>query len=114
MRLFTRKELTIFLSVFLSVLVLSLVIAVSVSLAKRKTAGTGADTVKADSEKALGFDDFLIPEEYRTPWYMDITPSREPVERWDEATAQRFRQDVSGIVLDIIREENTNTLLEGR
>lgn len=114
MKLFTRRELTIFLSVFFAVLLVSLTIAVSVSLVRRKASAPPADMQEEAAPSALSFDDFLIPESYKAPYYMDPAPWREPAERWDDKTASRFTQDVPAIILDIIRSENTARLLEGK
>ena len=113
MSLFTRKELTIFLAVFLVVLIVSIGITIGVSAAKNKNRDTGEIGEPVENGE-FTFEDFLIPEEYRQPYFMDVMPVREPMERWDSEMAERFSRDIPSIVLEIIREENTRRLLEGK
>lgn len=114
MRLFTRRELTIFFAVFLVVLVVSLAVAVSISLVRNRKAAPTAPVEQRDTEGILSFDDFLVPGDYRHPYHMDPMPGREPVEQWDDETAEKFSPDIPAMVLEIIRQENTARLLEGR
>ena len=112
MKLFSRRELILFMSVFLLVLLLAVTITISVSLSRRNR-----DDSRAAARQAPGglvFDDFLFPEDYSEPWHMDWKLHRERLERWDRETASRFSQDIPGIVLEILRDENTQRLLNGK
>lgn len=112
MKLFSRRELILFLSVFLLVLILALTITVSVSLSKRNRDDSRAHArVSGDG---FVFEDFLFPEDYSEPWHMDWRLHRERLERWDSETVARFSQDIPGIILEILKEDNTQRLLNER
>ena len=108
MKLFTKKEIIIFLTSTLSLAVIGIIITLAVMLPKRTMSARDNNSFLdlSKNPKPLTAKDFLIPEEYGSVFTDGFIYSREPKNNWDEAQIERYWIIPEDIGLDYYKKNN--------
>ncbi len=106
MRLFTERELKIFLIIFTAVLVMVLTITLLTVIARRGRQEQKNPGYTEKSSAEIDIKDLVIPEEFNQVWKSSWYPSRPRRDVWTEEQVQMYWADTNEILTDHFEEES--------
>lgn len=108
MKLFSRREITLFSILTLSLGIIASLITVIVNLPRTRDKQENTLPVKNIEKpvRKLELSDFLLSEKYRDPFSVDLILSRERKNSWTEEETQRYWYNPEEIGLEFFKKQN--------
>jgi len=107
-KLFSRREITLFSVLILSLGIIAALITVLVNLPKTTVQQEDTLTVKDIGKpiRKLELSDFLLPDKYQNPFFVDFVLSRERKKTWTEEEIQKYWYNPEEIGLEFFKKQN--------